>query len=289
MKTPAANPHGDPTQCNACHLEAAEEQRPLRFDGNISRLCQSCHDGQRATREVHPVDILPTEVTRQKIPSSFPLDDGRVSCRTCHDVTWGCKNETTNPQTGSHGLRGGQMANPMMFCLQCHAEENYRPFNAHDQRQADKAKVDTCLWCHTSVPDVSARFDNGALHTLRRQSFGVCRSCHRVAKDHPAGGIHMEAIPTLEMRWHMSAYEMQSTMRLSFAQLLKYARATKRIPRSMPLDERGRITCFTCHNPHEKGLLPARNPRSSGAEPKHAVDHRLRIHEDNMCTACHEK
>ncbi len=99
----------------------------------------------------------------------------------------------------------------------------------------------------------------------------------------------MDATPSPEMKWHMSAYEMQSTMRLAFPQLLKYARATKRAPRSMPLDERGRITCFTCHNPHEKGLLPAGNPRSVGAEPKQTVNHRLRTHEANMCVACHEK
>lgn len=181
------------------------------------------------------------------------------------------------------------MAGPMKFCFQCHAEENYRSFNAHDQLEADEMKVDTCLWCHTSVPDVSLRLEGGALHTLRRKSFGVCRSCHRVAQNHPTGGSHMDAIPTADMRWHMSAYEMQSTMRLSFPQLLKYARATKRAARSMPLDDQGRITCFTCHNPHETGLLPARNPRSVGAEPKQAVNHRLRVHQGNMCVACHEK
>jgi len=99
----------------------------------------------------------------------------------------------------------------------------------------------------------------------------------------------MGARPTKEMVWNMSAYEMQSTMRLSFEQLLKFARAMDRAPRSMPLDSRGRITCFTCHNPHEKGLLPARNPRSVGAEPKKAINHRIRAHKGNICVACHEK
>jgi len=181
------------------------------------------------------------------------------------------------------------MATPMMFCFQCHTEESYRPFNAHDQLDANEVKTDTCLWCHTAVPEVSLRPAGGAMQTLRRQSSGVCHSCHRVAPNHPTGDYHMDTVPTAQMRWHMAAYEMQSTMRLSFPQLLKYARTTQRAPRSMPLDERGRIACFTCHNPHEKGLLPARNPRSVGAEPKRAVNHRLRAHQGNMCVACHEK
>jgi hypothetical protein len=181
------------------------------------------------------------------------------------------------------------MANPMMFCFQCHAEDKYKSFNAHEQLEADQVKTDTCLWCHTGVPDVNAVPEGEARYSLRQTSLGVCHSCHRMARNHPTGDAHMGAIPTPEMRWHMSAYEMQSTMRLSFPQLLRYARAAGRAPRSIPLDNRGRIACFTCHNPHENGLLPARNPRSVGAEPEQAVNHRLRAHEGNMCVACHEK
>lgn len=233
--------------------------------------------------------MVPAESSRQKIPPDFPLEEGKVGCSTCHDVTWGCQTGPSASQSAANALRGGQMTNPMMFCFRCHAEESYNPFNAHDQLDAGQVKSDTCLWCHTSVPDVSLRLEKAAVQLLRRQSLGVCRSCHRVAKDHPAGGVHMGAAPTAEMRWHMSAYEMQWTMRLPFAQLLKFAQAAQRDPRSIPLDERGRITCFTCHNPHEKGLLPARNPRAVGAEPKQAVNHRLRALESNMCVACHEK
>lgn len=286
---PVPNPHGDPAQCQACHAPAAGGQGPLRFDGDVLRLCRSCHEGQRATREVHPAGMIPTGMAKEKIPSDFPLDDGRVGCLTCHDVASGCRTESPMSRAASVRLRGGPTAGPMMFCFRCHAEEDYRPFNAHDQLAGDKRKADTCLWCHTITPDVNVPPEGEALSTLRRRSSDVCRSCHVVTKNHPAGGSHIGAIPAPEMIWHMSAREMQSTMRLSFPQLLKYARSTQRVPRSMPLDDGGRIACSTCHNPHEQGLWPARNPRAVGAEPKQATNHRLRVHQGRVCVACHEK
>ena len=91
------------------------------------------------------------------------------------------------------------------------------------------------------------------------------------------------------MMWYMSAYEMQLQMRLPFEQLLKYVRAAKRAPRTIPLDENGGITCYSCHNPHENGLLPSWNPRSVGAESKHALSSRLRARGGNVCIVCHKE
>jgi hypothetical protein len=99
----------------------------------------------------------------------------------------------------------------------------------------------------------------------------------------------MQATPSADMMWYMSAHELQSKMRLPFPQLLKYVRTAQRTPRSIPLDEGGRITCYSCHNPHEKGLLPSGNPRSVGAEPKQAANHRVRSREGKLCAACHQK
>jgi cytochrome c553 len=127
------------------------------------------------------------------------------------------------------------------------------------------------------------------LHALRSRSFGVCANCHPVAKGHPNDGPHMGVLPPAEMMSYMSAYEIQPWMNLPLTQLVEYVRAAKRGPRSIPLDENARITCYSCHNPHEKGLLPNWNPRSLGAEPKHAVNHRLRAREGQLCIACHQK
>ena len=286
---PAKNPHGDPSLCSSCHKPAVVGRGTLRFDGNVSQLCQSCHDGRLATREVHPVDMAPSATIAQEIPSDIPLEDGMLTCLSCHDVSMGCKAGQPATEPNRNLLRGTRVSNPLEFCFRCHKQENYRTFNAHDQLEVGKAKTDTCVWCHVRVPDVDSRLKEGASYALRSKSFGVCRNCHVVAKDHPTGDSHMFATPSAKMMWHMSAYEIQPRMHLTFKQLLEYVRAANRTPRSIPLDENGHITCYSCHNPHEEGLLPDWNPRSVGAEPKQAANHRLRTHEGIACRVCHEK
>ena len=212
-----------------------------------------------------------------------------LTCFSCHDVAWGCRAGQLPAVPKRDFLRGAHVSHPLAFCFHCHAREDYRPFNAHDQLEAGETKTDMCAWCHVSVPDVDSRLKEDASYALRSKSFGVCRNCHRVAKGHPTGDSHMYATPSAKMMWHMSAYEIQPRMRLPFKQLLGYVRAAKRAPRSIPLDENGRITCYSCHNPHEKGLLPYWNPRSVGAEPKQAANYRLRAHEGIACRACHQE
>jgi len=284
------NPHGDPMLCSSCHTSTAVDRGALRFDGNVSQLCQSCHDGRLATREVHPVDLTPSATIAQRIPSDMPLEDGMLTCLSCHDVSSDCKAGQPAPTVPNRNLlRGARVSHRLGFCFRCHEEEDYRPFNAHDQLEGGKPKTDTCAWCHIEVLDVDSRLKEGASYALRSRSFGVCSNCHFMAKGHPTGDPHMFATPSTEMRWHISAYEMQPRMCLPFKQLLEYVSAARRPPRSIPLDENGCITCYSCHNPHEKGLLPNWNHRSVGAEPKQAVNHRLRAHAGIACKVCHEK
>jgi len=282
-------PHGDPALCSACHTSATGARDALRFAGNTSQLCRSCHNGRLAPDETHPVDMAPSAQMARRIPSVFPLQNGTLSCLSCHDVTWHCKPGRPTTLPNRSFLRGDPVSHPIAFCFQCHERQNYRPFNAHDQLEAGKIKTDTCAWCHIGIPDVKSRLAEGASYALRSESFGVCNNCHLVNKGHPTGDPHMYATPPAEMIWHMSAYEMQPQMHVALKQLQKYVRAAKRKPRSIPLDEKGRITCYSCHNPHEKGLLPGWNLRSVGAEPKQATNHRLRAHGGIACRACHQK
>ena len=234
------------------------------------------------------VDITPSPTLARRIPSDFPLAGGLLTCLGCHDIAQNCRAQRQPVPSGHALLRGGPTPDPLLFCFRCHVPENYRPFNPHNQLEADKPKTDTCLWCHVDVPPIDSQPREGASNGLRAKAAGLCRNCHVVAQSHPVAG-HLDATPSAEMAQYMSAYEMKSKMRLPFAQLLEIARATKRTPRSIPLDEDGRITCSSCHNPHEKGLLPGGNPRAVGAEPKQAANHRLRIPQGSVCVACHQK
>jgi hypothetical protein len=44
------------------------------------KLCESCHDGKKATREKHPVNV------EQVVKTDLPLKDNKVTCISCHDI-----------------------------------------------------------------------------------------------------------------------------------------------------------------------------------------------------------
>ncbi len=284
------NPHGDSTGCAACHDVSEQGKRILRFEGQLTRLCTSCHDGQQARAALHPVDGKPSQDLASHWPTDFPLTDQRITCLTCHDVRRTCRAQPPRDTDDPYFLRGPQVANRLEFCFLCHPSEPYRPFNVHDQLEGDQLKTDTCLWCHVQVPDRLAHALEGSPYTLLSTPLGSCNSCHPVADDHPIGKtIHMHVTPSTEFRIYMAAYEMTTKMRLPLDRLMDYVRATGRPPRAIPLDEQGRITCYSCHNPHERGVLPSNSPRAAGADDKHARHHRVRIASGDVCIACHQK
>ena len=145
------------------------------------------------------------------------------------------------------------------------------------------------MWCHVGIPDRNAGLPVDASYNLRSNPYGVCINCHTMGPHHPVEGQHMGVAPSAQMRSFMAAYEIQYRMNMPFTALLESVIASGRTPRQFPLDEHSRITCYSCHNAHEKDLLPATNPRSVGAEPDKASNHRLRIRQGVICSACHNK
>jgi predicted CXXCH cytochrome family protein len=289
-KQHAGDPHEDMTMCSACHTSEMGGQGTLIFGNDITQLCQSCHDGRQATREVHPLNLAPGAAMAGTIPSDFPLEQGKLACSTCHNIEWSCPEEQPAAMPNRNFLRGAPTPHALAFCFNCHIQASYKPFNVHDQLDAGRRKTDTCLWCHLSVPEVGSNVKEAAAYGLRGKAVDLCGNCHSMPAGHPTGDPHMYSTPTAEMTSYMSAYEIQNKMRLPLKELLAYVKAAKRPPRFIPLDEDGRITCYSCHNPHERGLLRNWNPRSIGAEPKKAKNHRLRVHQgDIACRACHQK
>jgi len=51
----------------------------------------------------------------------------------------------------------------------------------------------------------------------------------------------------------------------------------------LPLNEEGKITCPTCHNPHEKGVIPDYRAGAKGA----GKQNRQRL-SGNICIKCHQ-
>jgi hypothetical protein len=52
---------------------------------------------------------------------------------------------------------------------------------------------------------------------------------------------------------------------------------------TIPLVPRDRITCSTCHNPHQKGVI-LYGPSAKGADE----EFRLRLPPTKICIACHD-
>jgi hypothetical protein len=284
---PVGNPHDDTLLCDSCHVSAIPGKNDLAYDGNVSKLCRSCHDGRLATREGHPSEVKPTEVFKQAMSQEFTLKDGMLTCLTCHDVASRCIAGRKGDAQNSSFLRCSDKTISTSFCFGCHKEDSYQPFNAHDQIDEEGVKQDVCGWCHVGVPEIGTDVQEDASYGLHRKSREVCDNCHFTVPSHPIENKHTATTPSPEMRSYMAAYEIKYRMNLPIAELLQYVKAANRVPRQIPLDKDNRVTCYSCHNPHEKGLLPATNPRSVGAEGDKAANHRLRVREGIVCRACH--
>jgi predicted CXXCH cytochrome family protein len=108
--------------CFSCHPpDVAEIWSQLK--ASELDLCTSCHE-QEGDVEVqnaegvlvsvdlgnsHPFGLVPSE---KSMPAALPLNDGKVTCQTCHDV------HLSNLE--SHMLRLGTGTDYTPLCLDCH-------------------------------------------------------------------------------------------------------------------------------------------------------------------------
>jgi predicted CXXCH cytochrome family protein len=212
--------------------------------------CYKCHNYQI---NHHPVDFIPIK----KI--LFPLYDGKITCRTCH---------TDDHKSGSDNfLRGRPYQQPKDFCLKCH-KESYKGINPHlmlDENGNIRkliGGVPVCLLCHLVLPnpevdrteDVQFRADVGFL----------CWRCHKPMANAKFFKQHFLVSPPPE-------------------QLKIIEENEKKLDILIPLVPRERITCSTCHNPHQKGVI-LRESAAKGADSPS----RLRIPSPQLCFVCHQ-
>jgi len=242
--------------CTNCHeSDLPSPGNPALIHGaDRSALCLKCHKNYR--RNHHPLDFEPEN------PSTFrfPLFDGKVTCLTCHQMHDGPRIEGTNKL-----LRGGPYADRRTICFQCHPPDLYSKVNPHKMLD-DAGKVLTvsgrpaCLWCHKTQPDpAKAR----TLNVQFTADIGfLCWLCHP-----PMPGQffnqHFLLRPSAETRRNMRETE-------------------ERLLVILPLVPHNRITCSTCHNPHEKGVI-LRKEAAKGADTKSG----LRM--TSICFGCHRK
>ncbi len=135
----------------------------------------------------------------------------------------------------------------------------------------------SCLVCHpvvpdirkkTSIKDVTVRYADTDFNRL-------CRACHTV-RIHPASeGINV-TMADMEAPDHLVVPPKANYWSIRLTK--------KEVPMIMPLDpSNGKIVCVTCHNPHERGLLPGRADWGGDSTVM------LRTRGLDICQYCHRK
>ncbi len=142
------------------------------------------------------------------------------------------------------------------ICSRCHIKKGYKIFDPHTQL-TEKGEIikEKCLYCHPEKPDEkNADFasDPSDIKFVRDLQV-LCLGCHskQYNSGHPVNAKHI-CKPSGEMQKMMKESEEQFGIVL-------------------PLSFDGEIMCATCHNPHERGVIPNEKSASKGASEKYRV------------------
>jgi len=252
------NLHYTGKYCQECHEKTPVEggNTFLKYNGDFSKLCR-CH-GNAPGDYLHPVEIEPSEDKKASIPADLPLRDGKISCSTCHDLYLQCQKSPIKKTS----LRGAPFGKRTNFCFKCHNKRDYMMLDPHKQLDdKDKIVAKICLYCHAEKPDEkNASYQEvkliGSLEV-------ICQRCHAISGNHSGNFNHM--------------------VKPSAKGLEKMKQMEKKFNIILPLDENGKMTCITCHNPHQKGVIPTERAGAKGADSK--FRHRL---PGKLCIECHQ-
>lgn len=150
--------------------------------------------------------------------------------------------------------------------------------NPHEQIN-DEGEIlwGVCLVCHKSVPDLTVERQVDMVELRVEGEFkNLCYKCHTVKKHPATKGTIGGAMSYIFAEDHL----VEPTKVIALNRQL----AMKEVYTSLPLDpSTGKVTCVTCHNPHEKGVLKGRG--DWGADSVR----RLRSEGLEICQYCHRK
>lgn len=263
---PVANPHWSPAGCVVCHEGQSPPYQTIAH-ARVDALCWQCHDGKHAPQEVHPVGrTFAGEGVKR--PEGWPVLDGRLSCLTCHDVLQACDAERRRPQENAAFLRGDTGPPSLRFCAQCHttAAQESGPRNSPHFMLNEDGTVNhhVCQFCHAGAMSAEGQMARTENPRLRSDGITLCISCHRRHVDYFEPGHIGHRVP-LEIREHMKRFTADRVFSRSPATQPSRLQTDWTGDEILPLGERGRIVCSTCHNPHQAGVFPDASILAVGA------------------------
>lgn len=243
--------------CSTCHEGKPELGKPsLLRPENPSIRCRDCH-GYKKEGDHHPSSPIsgPTGDTAL-IDPGFKLYSGNMECLTCHHIHAG-----DDYGLGTRNfLFDGPYEDRRDICFRCHNKEAYKNINPHDDMlEVDwKLKHSACLVCHAEVPDPEV--DRTSDVKFRATVAFLCWRCHPfMAQD------------------FMDKHYLKKPSARRFVEM-KWSEEDHNI--ILPLDSSGRITCSTCHNPHQPGVMVYEKAKK-GAGAKN------RLRSVKICVECH--
>lgn len=290
----AADPHWAADRCDQCHRQGDGEKQMTFSPFEIESLCTSCHDGVKASRSVHP-SLRPAAGTHGRIekPADWPLVDNKIGCVTCHDIKMHCRQDVRRPAVNAVFLRASEGRNLARFCNKCHVREAQQRFNPHIMLDKATGKPDqkACLYCHSQVTPVASVTESGWIEApLRKDVSMLCTGCHTRHVDYFEPG-HMNAVASEQILNHLrrNANKADESQTASSKQQKQATKADASSGLLMPLGSGDRVVCFTCHNPHQKGLFPADSHVARGAMDvaKPGITYGLRFPQRELCRVCH--
>ena len=288
---PAPNPHWSPTGCLQCHPTDTPSPAALA-PRQVEELCRGCHDGRRAAKTPHPSYRPPAGPQLKPPPADWPLLDERLACLTCHDPLPGCRRQARRPALNPAFLRGYDGRDPAEFCNRCHLRAETPRFSPHAMIDPNGRIVEAaCTYCHLGVPGTKPAPEAAApTAKLHHPAPALCLGCHPRHRDYFEPG-HLNARVSPQMKAWMAAVEHTPPGQRPEPNTVRQALRQELQPQRLPLADRDRVACTTCHNPHQQGVFPAGSPQASGALPTQPAPKTLalRYQPAELCRACHQK
>jgi len=173
----------------------------------------------------------------------------KVVCNTCHDIDdIENKDVQTIDKKQDNFLRNGPYEKLTDFCYLCHKKKQNSRDNIHillesslDKEGKKQKKEQQCLYCHTEV------LKQATLEKTEQQQYD---SKLRLPADKICYGCHLKTP-------HLNALEHQVEVKDDMLTYLKKTRQLYEV--NLPLGEKNRINCVTCHDPHQQGVLKQKN------------------------------
>ncbi|MBE9537366.1 MAG: hypothetical protein IMF07_09325 [Proteobacteria bacterium] len=259
--------------CTTCHENKPTVENPsLRHSENPSKICRECHaynnaadhhpssitsDSPEGTIEIdsefHDMWIVDKQDSHICTTVCTTLFDGKMECLACHRIhVEGYRNDSKN------FLVGGPYTyeNRRELCFKCHRRDAYEGVNPHKiMLNEDNELIEsTCLICHTKTPD--PQVDTLKDVKFRASVAFLCWRCHLPMVGEFLGK-HFLRTPTKRQLVDM-----------------------RRSGTWFPLDPLGRLTCSTCHNPHQPGVLLEEFGQGTGEK--------FRLRDKRICGGCHD-